>query len=445
MKNDNIFCKKTNKKHRITIEFYKNDEFLFNCNVSKNIIINQNKVNSLFKSNIKKRKILNQNNHFEYLVNILKYDLKKCNFCNNYAMTNILTNIIDYKVHIIGIEHPQHYYCALRENNCPGKKLNPNSTEFVSKKWNISLDDALIFIKKRNKSPFYIENHKSDEDYRKSQSRDLNFFISKSKNKEEGKNKYEIFLKNMKYCHSEQYYIDKMGECEGKKHWLYLNSIKDSMSYSYFKKLYNNDEEKAKIEYDKRIESVKTTLNNMILRHGNINGHKKFNDYIQKCKDRNKNIILKQIKENGIENISGFKQYNVSKSSMVFFNKLVDKLKELNIIINDNEIFYGPGNEKALYNEITTTCYYYDFFFKKYRLLIEYNGIRYHPKSANDINFKHPFDKVNTTEWHYNKDQHKKYTAEKYNYNIIYVWEDDKQKLENCIKEIEKIIRKNEK
>lgn len=45
-----------------------------------------------------------------------------------------------------------------------------------------------------------------------------------------------------------------------------------------------------------------------------------------------------------------------------------------------------------------------------------------------------------TTEQRFLNDMHKIQTAEKYGYSVIIVWEDDKNKLDNCINKIIKNI-----
>ncbi len=415
------------------LKFYYKGDFIFDIKIKKNIYdITETKVysyiNKIFKIHINKNKINGCNNYFEFLEKI-GIKLQKCNFCSDYAFLNILYGRVDNIINLDLIEYPQKFYCKNRLKKCPGAKLNPNSIKFVSLKNNITEDEALKYIKNRNKSPFYKENFTNENEYKKSQTRDLNFYINKY-GIENGNNKYNNYLKKLKYSHSEQYYIDLLGEIKGKEHQKFLSELKDNMSYNYFLKLYNNDINKAKEEYNKRKLQVVNTLQRFIERHGILIGTEKYN---KKCNDY-KNFITKyygELKANC---------NNVSKSSILFFDKLKIKLINMKILNDDDIIQYGIKNEKAIHNELTGTCYFYDCYIHKYNILLEYNGIKQHPKSINDINYKHPYNKINTTEFFYKRDEHKKLTAEKYNYNIIYIQEDDKNKLNNCIKNIINII-----
>ena len=115
----------------------------------------------------------------EYAINE-GFALIKCVYCNRF----ILPDKIEYTVknnqiiiNNIGYTNPKFFYC--RRSDCSGKELNPNSIEFVMKSYNLSLDDARKLIHKRNSSPFYKENHKNEEEYKKYQTRDKNWYESR--------------------------------------------------------------------------------------------------------------------------------------------------------------------------------------------------------------------------------------------------------------------------
>jgi hypothetical protein len=414
--------KKTN------LSFYYNNNFLLKINTRNDIKkLTNTDITKIFKTYIKRWLKIDYNDY----LNQLGFNIKKCGFCNGYAYINIDFEIINDDVFLKEIEYPFNHYCKNKLKNCDGAKLNPNSIKFVSISRDVSEENALKIIKERNSSPFYKENFNSDDEYKKAQTRNLAFF--KDKYEEVlGNKKYEHYLKKLKYSHSEQYYIDKLGEIKGKEHWAYLSSLKDSISYNHFLNKCNGDIEQAKTLYEKRLKHVVNTLERLIERHGIEKGTYKYGE----IKENSRKRLEKRRNE---DKDSSFTY--VSKSSILFFDKLKKKLLEEKIISDVDLIQYGKNNEKAIYNELSGTCYFYDCFIKKYNLIIEYNGIKWHPKSIDDVNYKQPYSKL-TTERLYLKDQHKIATAEKYKYDIIIVWEDNKNKLSDCMIKIKEIINK---
>jgi len=434
-----IYKLKSYMRNKNKLKFYNNGNLLFESNLSKNINdVTDNRIIGIFKSEINKLKLNECDNWQEYLIK-LGYTFKKCNFCGNNATAIIKINRNEYNIDILNLEFRLNY-CNNYNKTCHGAKLNPNSVAFVSKVYDLSESDALSYIKTRNKSPFYKENHKSDEDYKKSQARNIEYYIN-IYGDVNGIKKYNSICEKLKYSHSEQYYIDTLGEIHGKEHWANLSSLKDSMSYEFCLKKCNNDVDAAQKMYNDRLHSVNIGLSRMIERYGIIDGtiaHEKICDnaklkmkkYFSKCK-------------NNIDNIKFCN--SVSKSSISFFDKITEILINEKILDTINESQYGIKNEKPIYNELTQTCYFYDYFIKRYNIIIEYNGVKWHPKSIDDINFKHPYNKINDAEYYYNKDLHKLNTAKKYGYNTIVIWEDDNDKINTCITEIKRIINEGKK
>jgi hypothetical protein len=67
---------------------------------------------------------------------------------------------------------------ALEKNKkCKGGKLNANSSEFLSIVLDITIDEAKTYLRNRNSSPFYKENFNTKEEYKKSQTRNIQYFI----------------------------------------------------------------------------------------------------------------------------------------------------------------------------------------------------------------------------------------------------------------------------
>ena len=93
-----------------------------------------------------------------------------CAFCKKPNASWFFTSEISgLDLIVTGIDyHKPGFYC-FDKGACPGKKLNPNSVEFVSAIRGVSQEAALKLIHTRNKSPFYKENHKSENEYAKYQ------------------------------------------------------------------------------------------------------------------------------------------------------------------------------------------------------------------------------------------------------------------------------------
>lgn len=105
----------------------------------------------------------------------IKSEKMLCGFCNAHNSTwyPIYTVNSDREIEITGVQYkkPIRFCYAGYTHICDGKKLNPNSAEFVKTTRNLPTDNtALSFIRSRNKSPFYAENHESAEAYSKYQS-----------------------------------------------------------------------------------------------------------------------------------------------------------------------------------------------------------------------------------------------------------------------------------
>jgi len=315
----------------------------------------------------------------EYILKNYNFEIKKCGFCGFYAWYDLKFKFEKYKkTYLVIIEdliYSKNFYCKGKNKNCEGKKYNPNSVIFVSKTINIDEKKALELIHNRNKSPFYLENYKSYDEYKNYQS------LKSRLNEEE----YESFIKNLKNSKTIEYYLEKYGSEEGEKIWNEICKKKDSMSMNYFLKKNNGDYKKSIIEYKNRIKSV------MPVCHG----------------------------------FGGF----YSKESFVFFTNLIKIIK-----INDNDIIFGEDEFFLEYFDETINKkrkFFYDFIDLKNKIIIEYNGKRWHPNKYKMTteeynNWYHPFDKTLKKEDLENKDILKEKVATDNNYNYIVIWDCDK-------------------
>jgi hypothetical protein len=128
-------------------------------------------------------------------------------------------------------------------------------------------------LKENNKSPFYKENWNSEENYKKSQSQNLNYYINKY-GKLKGELKYKEHINKISISNSLESYINKYGKLEGEKKFNDISKSKDSMSLKYFLSKNNYDYDKAIFEYEERKKSVDISLNTLIKKFGQENGYK---------------------------------------------------------------------------------------------------------------------------------------------------------------------------
>lgn len=358
-----------------------------------------------------------------------------------------------------------------RQKECPGKKLNPNSKEFVSKSRGISEEEAINLIHSRNKSPFYKENHISEEEYRRSQSRNEEYFIQRY-GEEEGKRrakkmfdqislknstvyisqtkgydkaeevnaKKAITLDNMIRVHGEvegkiiyqnwknkigrslENYILSYGEDKGKE--LYHKYRKSKLgigSLHWYKEKYGHN--LGKVLYEEKNKSCAITLHNLISKYGEEEGGKRYKEFIVKTTK---------------------KLPATSKESLKFFFPLIKMLWGIGIKTKD--LYIGTSNKKEyfLWDSDESRIKFYDFCIPHLKIIIEYHGEAYHPnakkmtESERNI-WKSPFG-VGFEEAH-NNDIRKKKLAEEYGFQYFEVFSSENLKeraefLYNIIKEI---------
>ena len=112
------------------------------------------------------------------ICNKLGFVLKQCPFCKEYVKPDYYDMKVDGStLTILGVVYRKEF-TSCSNKACRSKKINPNSVEFVSTAYGLSSDEALKYIHTRNKSPFYRENHNSEEDYKKYQIRDSAWYNS---------------------------------------------------------------------------------------------------------------------------------------------------------------------------------------------------------------------------------------------------------------------------
>ena len=156
------------------------------------------KIEPAFKISLQRKLGLKINQYLSYL----GFDIESCRLCKiGNPPIWVKFDIVDGFIKINDFSYKRKIYCNGENKNCPGIDMNPNSFEFLAKVNNISIEDAKILLKENNKSPFYKENHESEESYKKSQSRKLERYIEKY-GEELGKQKYSEHINNIKISES---------------------------------------------------------------------------------------------------------------------------------------------------------------------------------------------------------------------------------------------------
>jgi len=426
---------------------YKFNGIIISIKKSKNLSLS-----SQLNSSLKRNNINLDDFYKEYNLNV-----EKCRICkSSYPPIDFICTVENDTIKITDFKYKKDkIYCYKNNPNCPGIKMNSNSVEFVSKVLNISENDALIYIKSRNRSPFYRENWESEEEYKNYQRRDENYF--KVKYGENWELEYDKYKKNISYSNSLEGYINKYGEEEGKLLFEFISSKKDSMSFNYFMKKNNNDILKSKYEYENRIKSVLVNLDSYINRYGEKDGlikyekscklnslstKKYFNSLSSDERKMKHGITIENLnrKYNDLEKaVSVYNKWlssvivpiaRASKESVLVFSKLYNLLDKLGIDYND--IYIGEGNRNEYFIRDGNNIYFYDFVIKSKKIIIEYNGVAFHPKYENIETFKPIMTELTALEL-YNKQKYKIDLAKQNGFKVLEIWSDDKNNIDKCI------------
>ena len=197
--------------------------------------------------------------------------------------------------------------------------------------------------------------------------------------------------------------ISKYGNKEGEQRY---KKWKNSIGLTFAQLI-----SKHGIEEAERIISSRTqNVENYIKRYGEIDGIKRYTEYVnKKTKKNNSNYS--------------------SKEATILFESI---LKELELSIT-SKYSSDKNNEIAIYDKELKRCYFYDLFIKSkdIKVIIEYHGIKYHPKSVNDNpdEFILLVNKEDVRE-KYQYDRRKVELAKSYGYKVLEVWSDENNKKE---------------
>lgn len=326
--------------------------------------------------------------------------ISTCNACKSrYARCRI-----DFELTVHGetcfvtfkdeVEYPNSMkYCfSGRTSDCPASKVNPNSASFYSMTMGISHEAALSFLRSKNKSPFYRENHASPEEYSNFQRRDLASYKQRY-GEIDGVRKYEEVCQTISRALSPDELIKRHGE---EFYESYLRR-KDSASLQFYLDKYGEDGHRLREE---RIKKCSNNLEGFVMRHGAA-GVEKYQQHVEK----RKLIMTEQhyVEKHGAKGSEKWKKicqsYSVSLEKFIKkygqeegrkkYVKWLSRTRAKRHYSAESLDFMRPLLEKYdckyaekelyLWDSIQNRIFFYDFYFPHRRLVVEYDTPFCHP------------------------------------------------------------------
>jgi len=128
-----------------------------------------------------------------------------------------------------------------------------------------------------------------------------------------------------------------------------------------------------------------------------------------------------------------------SKESLSVFLPLMDFLSKNEIHIDDIYIGYNGSNEYFIRDG--NKIFFYDFTIKSKKIIIEFNGIMFHPKNEKS-EWYNPLDRTITTKEAYDRQKYKLDLAKKEGFSVLEIWSDEIEikNLDKCIEFIKSKI-----
>ena len=250
-----------------------------------------------------------------------------------------------------------------------------------------------------------------------------------------------------KYAMTLPHMIEKYGEEEGRKKWdEYCKRQAETNTFEYKQKKYGW----TKRQFDEYNSSRAVTLKNLIKRHGEEEGRKKWDEYckrqvetkswdwmvdnygIKKAREINSqkaitlnNFIRKYGEEEGRKKWDEYiltNTFGVSKISQRLFSKLDNYLK------NKYTTFYHNKNREYKVIKQNGSSYFLDYYIKELNICIEFNGSCFHgdDRIFEDNDYCNPFEQNKTAKELRERDRERyKYLYEEYGIKTFIIWESD--------------------
>lgn len=258
---------------------------------------------------------------------------------------------------------------------------NSNSVEFLSAVMACTPQEALAWIKKNNKSPFYLENHASDETYNSSQSHGVDFWVEKL-GQEEGRKKNQEIWERANRSRSLQGYVERFGEEHGPLLYAETQKNKDSMSESAIRRAHPElQEDEVRRLFVGRRQSVGLKKENFILKHGSERWEKITSSRAKAAKGRTDARFLLQHGEEAYALLKKRRRMNNrGGSSSKWARGVIGRLIR-SVFQEDPEAKLQFGKpEFRLYDANGERWYYYDLYVERgsERYVVELNGVCWH-------------------------------------------------------------------
>jgi hypothetical protein len=364
------------------------------------------------------------------------YNIKKCGFCDNDSLVKIDWKIENNEYVISNILYPSGYYC--KQKSCPGKNINPQSKEWLSKVKGLTQNQINEYLAKKSKKA--SNTLKSSGWYKDISNNPFSkeFWIKKGYSETDAQNKVnERVGKSVNTMSNNGRYKDISNNPFSKEFW-----IKKGYSETDAQNKVNERNQFHPLFYNRRgytmndsIEMAKlasstNSIDYYTKKYGYSIGNKKWNDRQKRWKgvydiDRiaeRYNVSIKKaakIKEKILENwCNNFKKCKYSKSSFNLFKSIYDELPE------DLKIkCYFGDNEFGKYDKKNNSYYFYDFVISNLNICFEYHGIKFHPKHKNK-EWRQLFTNKSYDEVTLN-DNNKRTLLETQGWDYYVIWEDE--------------------
>lgn len=330
------------------------------------------------------------------------------------------------------------------QNSKQYSKCYSRSPEKIAQKYNCSLEQAeQIFRDRNNRAQQSRDNLPDEEKQRinklKKQSKQA--FIERY-GEEEGTKRYEERVAKFKRSTSLTGLVERYGEEEGTRLFNERNLSRSSSLNSLIEKY---GEEEGRLRYQQQVErkAHAQTLQGYIDRYGFELGCERYQQRQQKFveswnnKSPDELARIRNLQKQSLETMQqrygeeeGLKRYHqwlqtrrfrASAESLKVFVPMYTWLLDQGF--EDDDIYFGYQGKKEFFIIEGKEFFSYDFCIKSLHLIVEFNGILYHPKTRDQKDWHIPYCDL-TAEQKYDMDQHKMSVAQQHGFKVIVLWED---------------------
>lgn len=216
--------------------------------------------------------------------------------------------------------------------------------------------------------------------------------------KEEGTIRYNNCIDKRKDSNTLDGYIKRYGEEQGTiMHTNFISHMENIHTLESHIERYGKEEGTIRYNETSRKKSYSSTIDFYIEKYGETEGTIKFNERQEKWQTSLNKTMVNSRTPN--------KRFRASKESLAFLIPIYKFIRKNGI--NKENIYIGAGGRREYIKTYKSTIVAYDFVVEPLKLVIEYDGAAFHPKSINEENWIHPYHKEGP-EQYYIKDQEKK-------------------------------------